>query len=86
MTQRGDFLNSDEPGKTAKRALRAPMYSRFSVSYMPMCESSPLSTAWWTRVGSAVALFGVASFGVIPSSLTACRSCEYRSCHSRTRR
>ncbi len=44
ITQRGGFLNSPDPGKTANRAPRAPPYSRFSTSYRPRCESRPESS------------------------------------------
>lgn len=44
MIQRGGFLKSAEPGKTANFALRAPRYSFFSVSFSPMCDSSPASS------------------------------------------
>ncbi|AQZ69995.1 hypothetical protein BKM31_58700 [[Actinomadura] parvosata subsp. kistnae] len=54
MIHCGCFLASAEPGKMAKRALRAPRYSwmgrrpsapRFSMtSLTPMCDSSPTSS------------------------------------------
>ena len=53
ITQRGGLLNSAEPGQAANRPPRAPAYSRFSGSHMPMCESSPASSETWTGFGSS---------------------------------
>ena len=56
MTQGGGFRASDESGKMANRAPRAPANSlsgrRFprvfwSVSRMPMCDRSPDSSEMW---------------------------------------
>ncbi len=65
ITHWGCFLASVEPGKMAKRALRAPMYSWMGLrpsagrclsmtSLTPMCDRSPTSSAACTCRGSAV--------------------------------
>ena len=80
-TQCGGVLARAEPVKMAKRAPRAPAYSRLSGWRMPRCESSPASNERWTARGSA---------GAVPTSTCSeratWRSCPYRSWHSRTRR
>ncbi|CSP94925.1 Uncharacterised protein [Shigella sonnei] len=45
ITHFGGFLNKPEPGKMEKRALRAPVYSCLSASFMPIWESKPVSKA-----------------------------------------
>ncbi len=45
----GGFLNRPEPGKIENRALRAPVNSCLSASFMPMCDSRPVSSAVWIR-------------------------------------
>ncbi len=41
----GGFLNSPDPGKMEKRALRAPVNSCLSASFIPMCDSRLVSSA-----------------------------------------
>ena len=53
ITHDGCFRASAEPGKIAKRALRAPWYSRVRGSFMPTCDSRPDSSATWMRWASA---------------------------------
>lgn len=67
----GCFLNSAEPGKTANFADRAPRYSFLSVSFRPMCESSPASSETCTLCSGASV-----SFTWMPMVLATVRSCE----------
>ncbi len=48
ITHGGGRRVSTEPGAITNRDCRAPTNSRVSRSRMPMCDSSPASTAWWT--------------------------------------
>lgn len=80
ITQVGCFLASADPGKMAKRALRAPWIGA-GPSLRPMWESSPDSTAWWMWSGSPASWLIVT-----PAPRAAWRSWEARSCHSRMRR
>lgn len=57
MVHFGGFLNRPEPGKMEKRALRAPVYSCFSASFIPMWDSRPVSSAIWISRYSAGSLF-----------------------------
>ena len=50
ITHAGGFFAKDEPGKMAKRALRAPMYSRESPSFWPMWDSRPVKQRTMDRV------------------------------------
>ena len=70
-----------EPGKSMKRAPRAPAYSRRTGSFRPTWESSPASSAVWIS-GDSPGVWLSASFTL----LAAWRSWPTRSCHSRTRR
>ncbi len=72
MIQRGGFLKSAEPGKTANFALRAPRYSFLaSVSFNPMCESKPERREVWMGSGAASC-----SLRWTPIVLATVRSCE----------
>ena len=65
----GGFLNRPDPGKMEKRALRAPVNSCLSASFMPMCDSRPVSNAVWiSRYSAGSLLIGR------PSSFTTWRS------------
>ena len=53
MTQRGGLRNSADPGNSAKRAPRAPMYSCFSASLRPTWDRRPDRSVTCTRCGCA---------------------------------